>query len=93
MTHFILFDASCPFEYTNWQVFTIREEQSLEPYLRIDLEETIKYASTLRTTLRVYSLTKWIQANWMSFDDNWTSCTNLAEIDHAQAHMERVACS
>ena len=28
----------------------------------------------------------------MSFNDNWTSYTNLAKVDHPQVLMERVAC-
>ena len=91
MTDWIPFDASCLFEYKKGQVSTIRNEQSSEICLRIDLEETIKYAWALRTTLRGYTLTKWTLANWMSFDNNWTSCTDLAEFEHPQAHMERAA--
>ena len=92
MTDLIQFDASCLFEYTNGQVSTTGNEQSSEICLRIDLEETIEYASTLKTTLRGYILTKWTRANWISFDNNCTSCTDRAEFDHPQIHMERVAC-
>ena len=42
-------DASCVFAYTNWQVFTTRNEQSSEICLCIDQEETIEYVSTLKT--------------------------------------------
>ena len=28
----------------------------------------------------------------MSFNDNWTSCTDVAGFDHPQVHMEQVAC-
>ena len=27
----------------------------------------------------------------MSFDENWTSCTDLGEFDHPQVTMERAA--
>ena len=52
MTDLTQFDASCLFEYTNWQVSTTGNEPSSETDLRMDLEETIEYASTLETTLR-----------------------------------------
>ena len=91
-TGLIPFDVSCLFKYTNGQVSTIRNEQSSEICLRIDLEETTECALTLKTTLRGYTLTKWTGANWISFDDNWTRCNDLAEFDHLQVHMERVSC-
>ena len=92
MTGLIPLDASCPVEYTNGQVSTIGNEQISEICLGIDLEETIEYARTLKTTLHGYILTKWTQSNWMSFDDNWTGYTHLAKFDHPQVHMEQVAC-
>ena len=91
MTDLTQCDASCLFEYTNGQVSTTGNEPSSGNYLRIDLEETIEYASTLKTTLRGYTLIKWTQANWMDFEVNWTRCTDLAEFDHPSVHTERVA--
>ena len=85
------FDTSCLFECTNGQVSTTRNEPSLANRLCINVEETIEYASTLRTTLRGYSLIKCPQACWMTFDANWTSCTDLAEFNHSPVHTERVA--
>ena len=53
----------------------------------MDLEETTEYAAILKTNLRWCTPTKWTRANWMSFDDNWTSSIDLAELDHRQVHM------
>ena len=92
MTGLTPFDASGLFRYTNGQVSTNGREQSWETYPRIDLGETTEHASTLKRILCRYTLTKWTRANWMSFDDNLTSCTDLAEFDHPQVHMERIAC-
>ena len=86
------FDARCLVECTNKQVSTTGNEQSSEICLCIDLEETIVYASTLKAALRGYILTKWTRTNCRSFDNNWPSCTNLAEFDHPHVHLERVAC-
>ena len=60
------FNASCLFGYTNGQVYTIGKGQSSETCLRIDLEESIEYASIRKTILRGYTLTKWTRAIWMS---------------------------
>ena len=92
MTDLTQLDASCLFEHTNGKISTTGTEQSSENCLHIDLEETIEYAWTLKTTLRGYTLIKWTQANRMSFDANWTSCHGLTEFDYPQTHMERVAC-
>ena len=92
MTGLTQFDTSRLFEYTNGRVFTTENKQSSENCFRIDLEGIIENASTLKTILLGYTITKWSQANWMTCDDNWTSCTNLAEFDHPQVHMEQVAC-
>ena len=86
------FDASCLFKNTNWQVSTIGKERSLETCLRMDLEATTEYASIPITIVRGYTLTKWTPANWMSFNNNWASCKDLAKFDHLQVNMERVAC-
>ena len=80
-------------EYTNGQVSTTGNKQSSGNCLRIHLEETIQYASTLQATLRGYTLIKWTQANLMSFVANWTSCTDLADFGRPQVHTERVASS
>ena len=93
MTGLNSFDASCLFGYIIGQVCTIGRERSLETYLCIYLGETTEYASILKTIgHRGYTLTKWTRANWMSIHENWTSCIDLAEFDHPQVHMERVAC-
>ena len=94
MTGLTPFGASCLFRYINVQVSAIRRKQSLEKYLRIDLGETTKYASIPKTVHCGYTLTKWIRANWMSFDDNLTGCINLAQFNYStiQVHMERGAC-
>ena len=86
------FDASCLFKYTNGQTSTTGRKRSSETYLRIDLGETIEYASIRKTIHRGYTLTKWTRVNWMNFDDSWTSYIDLAEFDHPRVHMERVAC-
>ena len=92
MTGLTPFDVSCLFGYINGQASTIGRKRSSEIYLRIDLGETTEYASIRKTLHRGYTLTKWTRANWMSFDDNWTSYIDLTEFDHLQVHMERVAC-
>ena len=90
MTSLTLFDASCLFGYINGQVSTIGRDRILKTYLRMDMGETTKYASILKTILRGYTFTKWTRAHWMSFHDKWTSCNDLAEFDHLQVHMERI---
>ena len=85
------FDASCLFENTNGQVSSIKKELSSETCIRIDLEETTESAPIRKTILRAYTLTKSSRASWMSFDNNWTSCTALAKFHHLEVHMERVA--
>ena len=92
MPGLIQFDARCLVECTNGQVSTTGNEQSLEICLRIDLDETIEKASTLKTTLRGYILTKKTRTNCRSFNNNWPSCTDLAEFDHPHVLLERVAC-
>ena len=92
MTRLTPCDASCLFGYRNGQVSTIGKERSSETCLRIDLKETIEYAFIPRTILCGYTLTKWTRANWMSVDDNWTSCIDLAEFDRLRVFMDRVAC-
>ena len=76
------FEASCLFGFINGRVSTIGRKRSSETYPRIDQGETTEYAWILKTIHRGYTLTKWTRANWMSFDDNWTSCIDLAEFDH-----------
>ena len=92
MTGLTQFDAICIFGYINGRVSTIPKERSLATYLGIDLGETTKYASKLKRIHRGYTLTKLTRAYWMSFDDNRTSCINLAKFDHPQVHIERAAC-
>ena len=92
MAHLTRFDESCVFECTNEQVSATRNEPSSANYLRIDLEETNQYASTLKAALRGYTLRNWSQANRMSFDVNSTSCTDPAEFDCPQVDTKRVAC-
>ena len=53
------FDASCLFEYTNWQTSTTVRKRSLGSYLRTDLVGTIEYASIRKTIYRGCTLTKW----------------------------------
>ena len=81
-----------PIRIHKWAGLYDQKERSSETCLRINLEETTKCTPILKTILCGYTRTKWTRANWMSFDDNWTSCTDLAEFDHLQVHMERVAC-
>ena len=92
MTDLTPFDASCLFQYTNRQTSTTGGKRSSETYLRIDLGETIEYASIWKTIHRGYTLTKCIRVNWMNFDNSWTSYIDLAELNHPRVHMERVAC-
>ena len=77
----IKFDASCVFEYTNGRRSTTGSELSLANYLHIDLEETIENVLTQATTPDGYILLRWSRANSMSCDVNWTSYTDLAELD------------
>ena len=58
MTALTPFDANCRFDYTSGQTSTTRRKRSMETYLRIDLVETIKYASIRKTIHRGYTLTK-----------------------------------
>ena len=92
MTGLTPFDASCLFGYRNGRASTIGIQRSSEIYLCIDLGATTEYASILNTINRWYTLTNLTRANWMSFDNNWTSCIDLAEFDHPRVHMERSAC-
>ena len=92
MTGLTPFYASCLFEYINRRASTIGRQRSSETYLRIDLEETIEYASIRKTIHRGYTLTKWTLVNWMNFDDDWTSYIDLAGFDHPRVHLEQVAC-
>ena len=64
------FDANYQIDYTNGRTSTTGRKRSMETYLRIDLEEIIEYASIRKTIHRGYTLTKWIRANHMNFDDN-----------------------
>ena len=88
MTGLTPFEESCLFGYIIGQVPTIGRKRSSETYLRIALGETTEYVSIWETIHRGYTLTKWTRAIWMSFDDHWTSCINLAEFDHPQVRME-----
>ena len=72
MLDFIKLDANCVLEYTNWPVCTTGNEPSFGNYLYTDPEETIEDALTRKTTLPEYTVTRWTQANWMSFDLKWT---------------------
>ena len=58
MTGLTPFNASCLLEYINGQAFTIGRKRSSEICLRIDLGETIEYASIQKTIHRGYTLTK-----------------------------------
>ena len=91
MTGLTPFDANCRIDYTSGLTSTTGRKRSMETYLRIDLEEIIEYASIRKTIHRAYTLTKWIRANWMNFDDNWTRCIDLVGSDHPRVHTERVA--
>ena len=90
-TGLTLFDASCLFGYINGGVSTVGREPSSETYLCIDLGETTEYISKLKIIHRGYTLGKSTGANWMSFDDNCTSCIDLAEFHHPQVHI-RAGC-
>ena len=92
MTGLTPFDASCLFKYTNGHTSTTGRKLSSETYLRIDLGETIQYASMRKTIHCGYTLTKRTGVNWLNFDDSWTSYIDLAEFDHSRVHTERVAC-
>ena len=70
----------------------IERKRSSETYLRIDLGETIEYASIQKTIHPGYTLTKWTQVSWINFEDSWTSYIDLAKFDHPRVHMEQVAC-
>ena len=70
MTGLTLFDGSCLFEYTNGRTSTTGIKQSSETYLRIDLVESIEYASIRKTIHRGYTITKWTQVNWMNFENS-----------------------
>ena len=60
MTGLTLFDANYRIGYTNGRTSSTGRKLSMETYLRIDLEEIIKYASIRKTIHRGYTLTKWI---------------------------------
>ena len=92
MTGLTSVDASCIFQYTNWQMSTTGRKRSSETYLRINLVEIIEYASIRKTIHRGCTLIKWTQVNWMNLNDSWTSYIDLAESHHLRVHMERVAC-
>ena len=92
MTGLTLLDASCLFKCINGQASTIRRKRSSETYLPINLGETIEHASIRKKIHHGYTLTKWTRANWMNFDDDWTSYIDLANLHHPPVHMERVAC-
>ena len=92
MTDLTPFDASCLFEYTNGHPSMTGRKRSLETYLRINLGETIEYASIRKTIHRGYPLTERTGVNWMNFDKSWTSYIDLAEFDRPRVHMEQVAC-
>ena len=91
MTGLTLLVASCLFQYTNGQASWIGRKRSSETYLRIDLGETIQYASIRKTIHRGYTITKSTRVNSRYFDNSWTIYIELAEFDHPRAHMERVA--
>ena len=55
MLELIKLGANCLFKYTNGQVSTPGDEPSSAKCLRIDLEATIEYAPTLKTTLHGYT--------------------------------------
>ena len=86
------FDASSLLEYITGRASTIGRKRSSEIYLRIDLGETIEYASIRKTIHCGYTLTKWTRVSWMDFDDKWTSYIDLAKFHDPRVHMERVAC-
>ena len=65
MTGLTLCDASCLFRYVYGQEI---DGRSAEIYLRIDLGQTIEYASIRKTIHHGYTLTKWTRANWMGFE-------------------------
>ena len=69
-TDLIRFDKDCQPKYTNGRVSTTGNKLSLRNYLQIDLDDSIEYTLTQTTTLRGWTLIKWTQANWMSFDRN-----------------------
>ena len=63
MTGLTLFDANYRVDYTSGRTSTTGRKRNMETYLRIDLEETIEYASIRKKIHRGYTLTKWIRAN------------------------------
>ena len=63
MTGLTLFDANYRVDYTSGRTSTTGRKRNMETYLRIDLEETIEYASIGKKIHRGYTLTKWIRAN------------------------------
>ena len=62
MTGLTLFDANYRVDYTSGRTSTTGRKRNMETYLRIDLEETIEYASIRKKIHRGYTLTKWIRA-------------------------------
>ena len=63
MTGLTLFDANYRVDYTSGRTSTTGRKRNMETYLRIDLEETMEYASIRKKIHRGYTLTKWIRAN------------------------------
>ena len=63
MTGLTLFDANYRVDYTSGRTSTTGRKRNMETYLRIDLEETIEYASIRKKIQCGYTLTKWIRAN------------------------------
>ena len=63
MTGLTLFDANYRVDSTSGRTSTTGRKRNMETYLRIDLEETIEYASIRKKIHRGYTLTKWIRAN------------------------------
>ena len=77
-----------PIRIHKWAGFYDQGELTSETYFRNDQGETTEHALILKTIHRGYTLTKLARANWMSFIDNWTSCTDLGKFDHRQVYME-----
>ena len=69
------FDVRGLLEYTNGQTSTTGRKRRPETYLRIDLGETIEYASIRGTIHRAYTLTKCTQVALI-----WPNSTILESI-------------
>ena len=63
MTGLTPFDANFRIHYTIGRTSTTGRRRSMETYLRIDLVEIIKYASTRKTIHHGYTLTKWTRVD------------------------------